>query len=156
MSDKDVIIACDFKDREELFNFLDLFGDLRPFLKIGMELFYSEGKGLVKQLKDEGYDIFFDLKLHDIPTTVEKSMRVLGGMGVDIVNVHAAGGIDMMRAARRGLDSTMAGQQTKLIAVTQLTSTSQQMLSEELLIDKPMPHVVSKILKYSLFACFFE
>ena len=139
---RDVIIACDFKNREELFEFLKPFAGLNPFLKIGMEIFYKEGPQLVRDLKEMGCKIFLDLKLHDIPNTVEKAMRNLGDLGVEITNCHAAGGIEMMRAARRGLDSSKNGQNTKLIAVTQLTSISQEALEKELLIEKPLPEVV--------------
>ena len=139
---KDVIIACDFKDRETLFKFLEPFKGLNPFLKIGMEIFYKEGPELVKELKKMGCKIFLDLKLHDIPNTVEKAMRNIAELGVEITNVHAAGGIKMMEAARRGLDSTEEGKKTKLIAVTQLTSTSQEVLEKELLIEKPLDEVV--------------
>ena len=103
---KDVIIACDFKNREELFKFLEPFKGLNPFLKIGMEIFYKEGPQLVRDLKAQGCKIFLDLKLHDIPNTVEKAMRNLSELGAEIVNCHAAGGIEMMKAARRGLDAT--------------------------------------------------
>ena len=139
---RDVIIACDFKNKEELFEFLKPFDGLNPFLKIGMEIFYKEGPQLVKTLKEMGCKIFLDLKLHDIPNTVEKAMRNLGELGVEITNCHAAGGIEMMRAARRGLDYTETGKSTQLIAVTQLTSTSQEVLENELLINKPMAEVV--------------
>ena len=139
---RDVIIACDFKNKEELFEFLKPFDGLNPFLKIGMEIFYKEGPQLVKTLKEMGCKIFLDLKLHDIPNTVEKAMRNLGELGVEITNCHAAGGIEMMRAARRGLDATEAGKNTQLIAVTQLTSISQDALEKELLIEKPLPEVV--------------
>ena len=139
---KNVIIACDFKNKEELLSFLRPFEGLNPFLKIGMEIFYKEGPELVKELKKMGCKIFLDLKLHDIPNTVEKAMRNIAELGVEITNVHAAGGIKMMEAARRGLDSTEEGKKTKLIAVTQLTSTSQEVLEKELLIEKPLDEVV--------------
>jgi orotidine-5'-phosphate decarboxylase len=139
---RDVIIACDFKNKEDLFEFLVPFDGLNPFLKIGMEIFYKEGPELVKTLKNKGCKIFLDLKLHDIPNTVEKAMRNLGELGVEITNLHAAGGIEMMKAARRGLDHTEAGKKTQLIAVTQLTSTSQEVLENELLINKPIAEVV--------------
>ena len=139
---RDVIIACDFKNKEELFEFLKPFDGLNPFLKIGMEIFYKEGPQLVKTLKEMGCKIFLDLKLHDIPNTVEKAMRNLGELGVEITNCHAAGGIEMMRAARRGLDATEQGKKSELIAVTQLTSISQETLEKELLIEKPLPEVV--------------
>ena len=139
---RDVIIACDFKNKEDLFEFLKPFEGLNPFLKIGMEIFYKEGPNLVKTLKEMRCKIFLDLKLHDIPNTVEKAMRNLGELGVEITNCHAAGGIEMMKAARRGLDSSTLGKNTKLIAVTQLTSISQEALEKELLIEKPLPEVV--------------
>ena len=139
---KDVIIACDFKDRETLFKFLEPFKGLNPFLKIGMEIFYKEGPELVRELKAKGCKIFLDLKLHDIPNTVEKAMRNIAELGVEITNCHAAGGIEMMKAARRGLDYTESGKKTELIAVTQLTSISQEALEKELLIEKPLPEVV--------------
>ena len=139
---KDVIIACDFKNREELFKFLEPFKGLNPFLKIGMEIFYKEGPQLVKDLKAQGCRIFLDLKLHDIPNTVESAMRNLSELGVEITNCHAAGGIAMMKAARRGLDSTEQGKKTELIAVTQLTSISQEALEKELLIKENLADVV--------------
>ena len=141
---KDVIIACDFKNREELFKFLEPFKGLNPFLKIGMEIFYKEGPQLVRDLKAQGCKIFLDLKLHDIPNTVEKAMRNLSELGAEIVNCHAAGGIEMMKAARRGLDATEQGKKSELIAVTQLTSISQEALENELLIEKPLPEVVKQ------------
>lgn len=139
---RDVIIACDFKNQDDLFEFLKPFAGLNPFLKIGMELFYKEGPQLVKRLKEMGCRIFLDLKLHDIPNTVEKAMRNLAELGVEITNVHAAGGIAMMAAARRGLNSTEMGKKTKLIAVTMLTSVSQDALEQELLIERPLNEVV--------------
>ena len=141
---KNVIIACDFKNKEELFSFLRPFEGLNPFLKIGMEIFYKEGPELVKELKKMGCKIFLDLKLHDIPNTVEKAMRNIAELGVEITNVHAAGGIEMMKAARRGLDFNELGKNTELIAVTQLTSISQEALENELLIEKPLKEVVKK------------
>ena len=139
---RDVIIACDFKNQEDLFSFLEPFKGLNPFLKIGMEIFYKEGPQLVRKLKEMGCKIFLDLQLHDIPNTVDKAMRNLGELGVEITNCHAAGGINMMQAARRGLDATEAGKQTKLIAVTQLTSISQEALENELLIKENLADVV--------------
>ena len=127
---------------EELFKFLEPFKGLNPFLKIGMEIFYKEGPQLVRDLKKQGCKIFLDLKLHDIPNTVESAMRNLSELGVEIVNCHAAGGIEMMKAARRGLDYTEQGKKSELIAVTQLTSISQESLEKELLIEKPLPDVV--------------
>ena len=139
---RDVIIACDFKNKEDLMNFLNAFEGLNPFLKIGMEIFYKEGPQLVRELKEKGCKIFLDLKLHDIPNTVEKAMRNLSVLGVEIVNCHAAGGIEMMKAARRGLDATEQGKKSELIAVTQLTSISQETLESELLINRPLNEVV--------------
>ena len=139
---RDVIIACDFKNKEELFDFLKAFEGKNPFLKIGMEIFYKEGPQLVKELKAKGCKIFLDLKLHDIPNTVEKAMRNLSELGVEIVNCHAAGGIEMMKAARRGLDATEQGKKSELIAVTQLTSISQEILENELLITRDLKEVV--------------
>ena len=141
---RDVIIACDFSNKEKLYNFLVPFEGLNPYLKLGMEIIYKEGPQLVKELHDKGFKIFLDLKLHDIPNTVEKAMKNIATLGVEITNVHAAGGIEMMKAARRGLDSTEQGKSTKLIAVTQLTSTSQEVLEKELLIEKPLDEVVKK------------
>ncbi len=141
---RDVIIACDFKDKEALFEFLKPFKGKNPYLKIGMEIFYKEGPQLVKTLKEMGFKIFLDLKLHDIPNTVEKAMRNLSELGVDIVNVHSEGGIEMMKAARRGLDSTEVGKNTKLIAVTILTSISNEILKNELLVNADVSEVVKK------------
>lgn len=141
---REVIIACDFSSREELNSFLEKFGEEKPYLKVGMELFYKEGPEMVAELKKRGYKIFLDLKLHDIPNTVYKAMRNLGELGVDITNVHAAGGIEMMKRARAGLAEGAKGKNTpKLIAVTQLTSTSEEVLRSELLIDKPMAEAVA-------------
>ena len=117
---RDVIIACDFQDKFELREFLSNFKNKKPFLKIGMELFYREGPQFVKELKEEGFKIFLDLKLHDIPNTVKKAMRNIGKLGVDITNIHAAGGIKMMEYAKEGLRET--NKDCLLIAVTQLTS----------------------------------
>lgn len=138
----DVIIACDFKNKEDLMAFLVPFKGLNPYLKLGMEIFYKEGPELVKELKKEGFKIFLDLKLHDIPNTVEKAMRNIASLGVDITNVHAEGGVEMMKAARRGLDSDPNGKNTKLIAVTLLTSISQEILENELHIHEPIADVV--------------
>ena len=138
---KDVIIACDFAGTEETLAFLESFGAERPFVKIGMELFYAEGPQIVRLLKSRGHKVFLDLKLHDIPNTVEKSMRVLRDLGADIVNLHAAGTRAMMEAALRGL-TREDGTRPLLIAVTQLTSTDQQAMEQELLIDKPLSEVV--------------
>ena len=140
---KDVIIALDFPSAEESFAFLGRLGAARPFVKIGMELFYSEGPNIVRRLKDRGYKVFLDLKLHDIPNQVRRSMAALSRLGADMTNVHAAGGIDMMRAAVEGL-TRPDGTRPLLIAVTQLTSTSEEMLREQLLIASPMEETVAK------------
>ena len=136
---KDVIIACDFKSAEDTFAFLDLFSNepRKPFLKIGMELFYAEGPAIVREIKRRGHRIFLDLKLHDIPNTVKKAMAVLSRLDVDMCNVHAAGTVAMMRAAVEGL-TREDGSRPKLIAVTQLTSTSEEVMQRELLIDRPI------------------
>ena len=138
---KDVIIACDFATREETLNFLDQFKEEKPFVKIGMELYYAEGPSIVREIKARGHKIFLDLKLHDIPNTVKKAMHVLSLLDVDIVNVHAAGTIAMMQAGLEGL-TRPDGTRPKLIAVTQLTSTDQKAMEEELLIHEPMAEVV--------------
>lgn len=132
---RDVIIACDFSSAEETYRFLDLFSgeERKPFLKIGMELFYAEGPQIVRETKRRGHRIFLDLKLHDIPNTVRKAMAVLSRLDVDMCNVHAAGTIEMMRAAREGL-TRPDGSRPLLIAVTQLTSTSEERMQRELLI----------------------
>ena len=156
---KDVIIACDFKNADETIKFLDRLtrirdevvqcdditvGAGRPYVKIGMELFYAEGPAVVKKLKERGHKVFLDLKLHDIPNTVKKAMTVLGEYGVDMVNVHAGGGIEMMKAAKEGLmlGAARYADKPKLIAVTQLTSTDEAALRGQLLIDRPMDEVV--------------
>lgn len=138
---KDVIIACDFSSKEACLNFLDKFEGKKPFVKIGMELFYSAGPEIVKEIKSRGHKIFLDLKLHDIPNTVKKSMAVLAGLDVDMTNLHAAGTKAMMEAALEGL-TRPDGTRPMLIAVTQLTSTSQERMTEELLIDVPIDKVV--------------
>ncbi|MDD3113259.1 MAG: orotidine-5'-phosphate decarboxylase [Candidatus Izemoplasmatales bacterium] len=137
---KNVIIACDFEHKETLRGFLRLFGSKRPMLKIGMELFYREGPELIRQLKRQGYPLFLDLKLHDIPHTVEKAMVNIGHLGVDMVNVHASGGLDMMEAAKYGLKRS--GSTTKLLAVTVLTSIDEAILANELLVHKPLEDTV--------------
>lgn len=138
---KDVIIACDFNSKEQLFNFLDKFKEEKPYLKVGMELFYAGGIEIVKEIKKRGHKIFLDLKLHDIPNTVKKAMAVLSSFDVDMVNLHAGGGSAMMKGAVEGL-TRADGTRPLLIAVTQLTSTSQEMMTDELLIDKPINQVV--------------
>ena len=139
---RDVIVACDFENGQTCLDFLAGFGENRPFVKIGMELFYAEGPQIVRTLKARGHRIFLDLKLHDIPNTVRKAMAVLADLGVDLCNVHAAGGSAMMRAAREGL-TRPDGSRPLLIAVTQLTSTDPTMLRDELLIDRPMAETVA-------------
>ncbi len=154
---KDVIIACDFPSKEKTLEFLDMFKDTRkPFVKIGMQLFFAEGPDIVREIKKRGHKIFLDLKLHDIPNTVKSGMRSLAGLGVDMTNVHAAGGIKMMKA---GLEGLTGGEQQAdngaesceheaeapvLIAVTQLTSTDQETLENEILIDREMNDVIVK------------
>ena len=138
---KDVIIACDFKNKEETLKFLDQFTDEKPFLKIGMELFYSEGPDIVREIKKRGHKIFLDLKLHDIPNTVKKAMASLSKLDVDMCNVHAAGTRDMMKAAIEGL-TREDGTRPLLISVTQLTSTSEERMKEELLINEKIDKVV--------------
>ena len=138
---KDVIIACDFSSKEEVMNFLDKFQEEKPFLKIGMELFYAEGPEIVREIKKRGHKIFLDLKLHDIPNTVKKSMAVLSRLDVDMCNLHAGGTIPMMEAAIEGL-TREDGTRPILIAVTQLTSTSQENMTRDLLIDTPIDEVV--------------
>ena len=133
--DKEVIIACDFASPEAVLEFLDRFEEEKPFVKIGMELFYAGGPDIVRRIRERGHKIFLDLKLHDIPNTVRKAMRVLSSLDVDMVNVHAAGGVEMMRAAVEGLrEGRGDGTRPLIIAVTQLTSTSREMLNRELLI----------------------
>ncbi len=138
---KDVIIACDFSSKEQVFSFLDKFEGRKPFVKIGMELFYAEGPEIVREIKKRGHKIFLDLKLHDIPNTVKKSMSVLSRLDVDMTNLHAAGTISMMEAAIEGL-TRPDGTRPLLIAVTQLTSTDQQRMENDLLIKEPIDKVV--------------
>ena len=138
---REVIIACDFSSAAQLTEFLDRFGEERPFVKIGMELFYAEGPAIVREVKRRGHKIFLDLKLHDIPNTVKKAMAVLSNLDVDIVNLHAAGTAEMMTAALEGL-TRPDGSRPLLIAVTQLTSTSEQRMRDELLIDHPIDEVI--------------
>ncbi len=138
---KDVIVACDFPSAGETLAFLDKLGEARPFVKIGMELYYAEGPQIVRELKERGHKVFLDLKLHDIPNTVKKAMAVLSGLGADIVNVHAAGTKAMMAAALEGL-TRPDGSRPLLIAVTQLTSTDEETMQRELLISGTMPETV--------------
>ena len=138
---RDVIIACDFASAEETFAFLDKFVGKKPFVKIGMELFYAEGPSIVKEIKKRGHKIFLDLKLHDIPNTVKKSMAVLSRLDVDMTNLHASGTVAMMEAALEGL-TRPDGTRPMLIAVTQLTSTSEERMKSDLLINEPLDKVV--------------
>ena len=138
---RDVIIACDFASAEETFKFLDKFEGKKPFVKIGMELFYAEGPAIVKEIKARGHKIFLDLKLHDIPNTVKKSMAVLSRLDVDMTNLHAGGTVKMMQAALEGL-TRPDGTRPLLIAVTQLTSTDQESMERDLLINRPIDQVV--------------
>lgn len=138
---KDLIVALDFKDRKTTLDFLDCFTIKKPFVKVGMELFYAEGSSIVNEIKERGHKVFLDLKLHDIPNTVAGAMRSLSGLGVDIINVHASGGIAMMKAAATAA-AGKPGDGPIIIAVTQLTSTSEQALKQELLIDKSMEETV--------------
>ena len=145
MMQHDVIIACDFKSAEDTFKFLDLFRDeeRKPFLKIGMELFYAEGPAIVREIKRRGHRIFLDLKLHDIPNTVKKAMAVLSKLDVDMCNVHAAGTVEMMKYALEGL-TREDGTRPLLIAVTQLTSTSEERMRQELLINASINDTIVK------------
>lgn len=138
---KDVIVACDFESAEQTYAFLDKFTGKKPFVKIGMELFYAEGPEIVRQIKARGHKIFLDLKLHDIPNTVKKAMAVLSRLDVDICNLHAAGTIPMMEAALEGL-TRPDGSRPLLIAVTQLTSTDQETMERDLLIKEKIDDVV--------------
>ncbi len=138
---KDVIVACDFASKEQVFEFLDKFTGRKPFVKIGMELFYAEGPEIVREIKKRGHKIFLDLKLHDIPNTVKKSMAVLSRLDVDLCNLHAAGTVRMMEGALEGL-TRPDGTRPLLIAVTQLTSTDQESMENDLLIHEPIDKVV--------------
>ncbi len=146
---KDVIIACDFSSKAQTLEFLDKFKEEKPFVKIGMELFYAEGPEIIREIKKRGHKIFLDLKLHDIPNTVKKAMKVLGKMDVDICNIHAGGTVAMMEAALEGLEEGIGeredGREAKrplLIAVTQLTSTTEERMRADLLIDENLEEVV--------------
>jgi len=140
---KDVIVALDYPSAAEMFAFLDRFEEEKPFVKVGMELYYAEGPEIVREIKRRGHKIFLDLKLHDIPNTVKKAMAVLSRLDVDMTNLHAAGTIDMMKAALEGL-TRPDGTRPLLIAVTQLTSTSEDRMRNELLINATMPETVAK------------
>lgn len=140
---RDVIIACDFPGKEQTLEFLDKFTEEKPYVKVGMELFYSAGPQIIKEIKERGHKIFLDLKLHDIPNTVEKAMSVLSKLDVDMCNVHAAGTKEMMAAAVKGL-TREDGSRPLLVAVTQLTSTSQDAMTSQLLIDHSLNDVVIK------------
>ena len=146
---KDVIVACDFSSAQQVFNFLDRFTDKKPFVKIGMELFYAEGPQIVREIKARGHKIFLDLKLHDIPNTVKKAMAVLSGLDADMCNVHAAGTSAMMKAALEGL-TRPDGSRPLLIAVTQLTSTDEESMRRELLIDRPLDETVMHYAKNAM------
>ncbi len=139
---KDVIIACDFSSKEETLNFLDKFENEKPFVKIGMELFYAEGPQIVRDIKARGHKIFLDLKLHDIPNTVKSAMKVLSNLDVDMTNLHASGTIEMMKAAVEGLTKP-DGTRPILIAVTQLTSTSEERMNRDLLINETLENTVA-------------
>lgn len=143
---RDVMIALDFKSAQEVFAFLDLFTEEKPYVKVGMELFYAEGPQIVREIKKRGHKIFLDLKLHDIPNTVKKAMHVLSGLDVDMCNLHAAGTIEMMKAALEGL-TREDGSRPLLIAVTQLTSTSEERMQKELLIGAPIADTVVQYAK---------
>ena len=145
---KDVIVACDFSSKDALVEFLDKFSGRKPFVKIGMELFYAEGPEIVKAVKERGHKIFLDLKLCDIPNTVKKSMKVLSNLDVDMTNLHAFGTKEMMKAAIEGL-TREDGTRPILIAVTQLTSTSEERMKNDLLIDAPLAEVVEHYAKCS-------
>ena len=146
---KDVIVACDFASAEQVFEFLDKFQEEKPFVKIGMELFYAEGPQIVREIKKRGHKIFLDLKLHDIPNTVKKAMSVLSALDVDICNLHAAGTKAMMEAAIEGL-TRPDGTRPLLIAVTQLTSTDQESMEKDLLIKEPLDKVVMHYAKNAM------
>ena len=138
---KDVIIACDFSNKDEVLNFLSKFIEEKPYVKVGMELFYGEGPEIIKLISSMGHKIFLDLKLHDIPSTVKKTMKVLSDQNIDMVNLHAAGTISMMEAAIEGL-TRQDGTRPLLVAVTQLTSTDEETMKNEILIEKPLEEVV--------------
>ena len=146
---RDVIIACDFNSKEEVMQFLDKFQEEKPFVKIGMELFYAEGPEIVREIKRRGHKIFLDLKLHDIPNTVRKSMAVLSRLDVDMCNVHAGGTKAMMEAALEGL-TREDGTRPLLIAVTQLTSTSEDAMRRDLWIEKPIDETVMHYAKNTM------
>jgi len=139
---KDVIIACDFSSKEETLTFLEQFKEEKPYIKIGMELFYAEGSEIVKVIKNRGHKVFLDLKLCDIPNTVYKSMKNISSLNVDMTNVHASGGIEMMKAAKKAISES--NYETKLLAVTVLTSISENTLNNELLINNNLKDVVAK------------
>ena len=145
---KDVIIALDLDSREKVISFLDRFTEEKPYVKIGMELFYAEGPAIVREIKARGHKVFLDLKLHDIPNTVQRTMAVVSGLDIDMVNLHAAGTKAMMEAALAGL-TRPDGSRPLLIAVTQLTSTSQERMERDLLIQKPLDEVVMHYAKCS-------
>ena len=147
LPNKDVIVALDFPTAEQTLAFLSQFGERKPFVKIGMELFYAEGPAIIREIKARGHKIFLDLKLHDIPHTVEMAMRVLAGLNVDMVNCHASGTITMMEAALSGLEADGSKKRPLIIAVTQLTSTDEERMHRDLLIDRPLDEVVTAYAK---------
>ncbi len=149
---KEVIVACDFSSKEETLAFLDLFSNQTLYVKIGMELYYSCGVEIVKEIKKRGHKVFLDLKLHDIPNTVKRTMASLARLDVDMVNVHAAGGVKMMMAAKEGLIEGSKNKRPIILAVTQLTSTDDHMLHEELLIKEEINDVVSHYAKMTKLA----
>ncbi|MDD3093331.1 MAG: orotidine-5'-phosphate decarboxylase, partial [Clostridia bacterium] len=148
---KDVIIACDFPSKKDVMDFLNLFGQEKPFVKIGMELFYAEGPDIVRDIKEKGHKIFLDLKLHDIPNTVERAMRSLSLLDVDMVNLHTSGTVKMMQAALKGL-TREDGTRPLLIGVTQLTSTNDSELHEQLMINSSMDNTVMHYAKLAVTA----
>ncbi len=148
---RDVIIACDFNSADETVSFLERFGDTRPFVKIGMELYYAQGPQIIRRLKERGHKIFLDLKLHDIPNTVKKAMAVLSALDIDMCNVHAAGTVAMMEAALDGLTRS-GGTRPLLIAVTQLTSTGEDVMKRELLINESLGKTVNHYAMLAKFA----
>ena len=141
--ERDVIIALDFATKKETLEFIELFTEEKPFMKIGMELFYSEGPEIVNLIKEKGHKVFLDLKFHDIPNTVQRAMKNIAALDVDMVNCHVAGTIEMMMAAQKGLEEGMRSVKPILLGVTQLTSTSEERMSEELLIEHSMEDTVA-------------
>lgn len=140
--ERDVIIACDFPTKDELYNFLDLFKEEKPFIKIGMELFYGTGLEVVHEMKRRGHKVFLDLKLHDIPNTVKWAARNLARLEVDIISIHASGTVEMMQAAMKGINKAETDKKPIVVAITQLTSTSEERMRDDLLIDKTIDEAV--------------